>query len=147
MSDGRPILIAYDGSDGARAAVRSAGELLAARSAYVLTTWQPAALGVPAGDPLATDDGEIEAAAQAADTAAEGAALAAAAGVHAEPLAAPEPNGTWTAIVDAADRIDAAVIVVGTRGFSEIKSLVLGSVSNGVVHHTGRPVLVVGAAP
>ena len=35
------------------------------------------------------------------------------------------------------------IIVLGARGLSTFKSLVLGSVSHGVVQHAHRPVLIV----
>ena len=49
----------------------------------------------------------------------------------------------WQAILDVAEQRDAAVIVLGSRGLSGIKSFVLGSVSSAVVHHATRPTLVV----
>jgi nucleotide-binding universal stress UspA family protein len=49
----------------------------------------------------------------------------------------------WRTIVDIADDIDARAIVVGTRGHSGLQSLMIGSVANGVVHHSDRPVLVI----
>lgn len=50
-------------------------------------------------------------------------------------------------IVEAADEVDADMIVVGHRGNSRL-SLMLGSTANYVVHHTERPVVVVrGDAP
>ena len=44
-------------------------------------------------------------------------------------------------IVDASE--DADLIVVGTRGRGAIATLVLGSTSQAVIHHAGRPVVVV----
>ena len=147
MDDSSPVLIGYDGSEAARAAIARAGQLLGPRGAQVLTTWQPVALGVATGvaPPAYVPDLESAYERRAADTAAEGVALAEAAGFSAEPLVVPEPNGCWTAILDAADAADAAVIVLGARGLSGVRSALLGSVSNGVVHHSERPVLVVHA--
>ena len=149
MNETRPILIAYDGSDAARAAIGRAGELLTPRPALVLTTWQPVSLGVSAGvaPPVYVPDLEATYERRADETAAEGVALARAAGLAAEAVVVPEPNGCWTAILDAADATDAALIEMGARGLSGVKSALLGSVSAGVVHHSKRPVLVVRASP
>ena len=46
-------------------------------------------------------------------------------------------------IADLAEQIDADLIVVGSRGLGPVKRIVLGSVSEGVVHHATRPTLVV----
>ena len=45
-----------------------------------------------------------------------------------------------------ADRMNADLIVIGSRGLGGVTSALLGSVSRGVLKHTGRPVLVVRAA-
>ena len=45
-------------------------------------------------------------------------------------------------ILDLAEEIDADLIVIGSRGLGPVKRVVLGSVSEGVVHHAIRPVLV-----
>ena len=54
-------------------------------------------------------------------------------------LAAP----TWQGIVNVADEIDAAVIVLGSRGLGAARELLEGSVSHEVAQHAGRPVLIV----
>ena len=46
-------------------------------------------------------------------------------------------------ILDVAGDIDAGLIVVGSRGLGRMERKLLGSVSEGVVHNSDRPVLVV----
>jgi nucleotide-binding universal stress UspA family protein len=79
---------------------------------------------------------------QSADRCVEGVALAGSAGFEVEGLSERATGPVWRTILDIADRYDCAAIVVGSRGLTGI-SAALGSVSNGVVHHSRRPVLVV----
>jgi nucleotide-binding universal stress UspA family protein len=44
-------------------------------------------------------------------------------------------------LAELADRIDADLIVLGTRGHSPLAGIVLGSVTQQLLHATGRPVL------
>jgi nucleotide-binding universal stress UspA family protein len=46
-------------------------------------------------------------------------------------------------ILNLARELDAGLIVMGSRGMGPVKRLVLGSVSEGVVHHASCPVLLV----
>ena len=46
-----PVLIGYDGSEVARAAVRHAAELLAGRPAVLATVWEPGLAMAPVGLP------------------------------------------------------------------------------------------------
>ena len=50
---------------------------------------------------------------------------------------------TAEAIIELGEEIDAGLIVVGSRGHGPVGRLVMGSVSEGVVHHAHCPVLVV----
>lgn len=50
---------------------------------------------------------------------------------------------TWKAIVDAADEIDADVIVMGTRPHSGIGHALMGSTATKVMQNSKRPVLIV----
>lgn len=54
-------------------------------------------------------------------------------------------GGAAQAISDAADAADADLIVVGTRGHTPIAGLLLGSVTQRLLHITHRPVLVIPA--
>ncbi|MCL6443965.1 MAG: universal stress protein [Alicyclobacillus sp.] len=46
-------------------------------------------------------------------------------------------------ICDLASRENVDLIIVGSHGKGSVKRALLGSVSQAVVHHAGRPVLVV----
>ena len=53
------------------------------------------------------------------------------------------PGETPEQIVEVAKRSNADLIVMGSRGMTEWKSLLLGGVANKVVHHATCPVLLV----
>jgi nucleotide-binding universal stress UspA family protein len=147
-----PVLLGYDGSESARRAIEAAGVLLGGGPAVVLTVWEPTA-AFAGYDPLAgVSEGVGRAAgleqemddigAQVAQRTAEQGADAAR--EHGFDATARTAEGKiWRAIVDVADEIDARAIAVGTRGHPGLQSLMIGSVANGVVHHSDRPVLVI----
>ncbi len=56
-------------------------------------------------------------------------------------------GSTVDEILNLAETLDIELIVIGSRGFNPMKRLVLGSVSEGVVHHARCPVLVVRGGP
>jgi nucleotide-binding universal stress UspA family protein len=153
MSQG-PVLFAYDGSDHARAAIERAGAVLQPGPAIVATAWSsfeeqaPSALLALPGDIVREAVGTLDEASRetAEECAAEGAQLAAAAGFDAQPRAVRAGGPFFAALLATADELDARVIVAGSRGRSSLASAVLGSVSTGLLHHTGRPVMVVRGA-
>jgi nucleotide-binding universal stress UspA family protein len=53
------------------------------------------------------------------------------------------PGNTPEQIIEVADASHADLIVMGTRGMTEWKSLLLGGVANKVLHHATCPVLLV----
>jgi nucleotide-binding universal stress UspA family protein len=92
-----------------------------------------------------SDDSKFQAA--AFDSATEGAQRASAAGLVAEPTIAIRDDEIAAVILATAADVEADVIVLGTRGRGGGKSLMLGSVSNAVLHHADRPVLIIPSPP
>lgn len=142
------ILIAYDGSDDAKAAIEGAGKLFPGQDATVVTAWQRfidtmARFGGGVAVVVDYDQIDESSAENAGATAGQGAAFASAAGLKATGVAALVQTTVSAAILDKADELDASVIVMGSRGFTGVKSLMLGSVSHHVVQHADRPVLVI----
>lgn len=149
MSGDAPLLLCYDGSDNAQHAARCAGDLFPGRRALVLTVWQRAIMlgdygwsGAPMLDYAELDRVSAEAAHRRAE---EGLDLALDGGLKAEVLVAEATGPVWKTIIDTADEQSAAVIVMGSRGRSEVASALLGSVSSRVVHHAEQPSLVIPA--
>jgi nucleotide-binding universal stress UspA family protein len=134
----KPILLCYDGSDDAFRAIEFAGSLFPGRNAVVLAVWEK--YGVLSGIQRVDDDLMQEATEQVA---ADGAERAQAAGFTATAVAVEAEHGVATAIIDAAEEHDAELVVMGTRGNTGIRSLLLGSVSHSVAHHAHRPLLIV----
>jgi len=146
-SDG-PLLLCYDGSDNAKRAIAIAGRLFAPRSGLVLhfsDSWvaeAPALAGLGrAVEGMAVELDEI-ADEQSSHIADDGVELAEQSGFEATPVSERATAPGWIMVRDIADEHACAAIVVGTRGLTGI-SAALGNVSNGVVHNSRRPVLVV----
>ena len=145
------IVICYDGSKDARAAIEKAAELFASQPVTVLTVWQPfievaarSSLGfgmVPSiPDAGELDEASRQAATQAAD---DGVKLARELGLKAEPRVASQLTTTGRAILSEADDVGASAIVMGSRGLTGVKSMLLGSVSHEVIQRADRTVAVV----
>jgi nucleotide-binding universal stress UspA family protein len=152
-----PIVIAFDGSELAQAAVRHAAELFPERAAIVATVWEPG-LAISFSSPMPESFGasvppdaetvaEVDEAEQghATTLAAQGAELARSLGLAAEPHAVADEADVAETIVDLARERDAAAVVVGSHGVSGLRARFLGGVSRRLIERADRPVVVVKA--
>jgi nucleotide-binding universal stress UspA family protein len=143
--DEKPVLICYDDSEGSRRAIDAAASILGPRRAVVLDIAPPMTAAqsvasvssvVPgnAFEELNEDDALTRAKAGAEHARQVGFDAEARSDVHVP---------TWEGIIGVADEIDAAVIVIGSRGLSGAREAFIGSVSHEVAEHSDRPVLIV----
>ncbi|HYM40660.1 MAG TPA: universal stress protein [Thermoplasmata archaeon] len=147
----RRVLLATDGSENATRAARAAIDLAKTYHAeLVVVTAIPAPTALmrttnPAFPQSTAALGEYYTYARAEAAAVLEAAveLAKEQGVAARRLVLDQPASPVEAIVRCAEREKADLIVVGTRGLSGFRKLLIGSVSRGVVNHATCPVLVV----
>ncbi|MDE3134086.1 MAG: universal stress protein [Acidobacteriota bacterium] len=142
------ILIAYDGSDDAKAAIEHAARLFPGERVAVLTVWQrfiDTLARVGGGISMVIDYDEIDADNEqaAGARAQEGAGLAKEAGLDAEARTAVVETSVADAILTEAAAVEASAVVCGSRGYTGVKSLLLGSVSHHVLQHADLPVVVV----
>jgi nucleotide-binding universal stress UspA family protein len=134
----RTLVLGYDGSDGARAALGKAVELAKLESARIVIVFAyeiPAAYGGETGDyrRAVRELGEQKVA--------EAVERIRAAGVEHEVELVPERPAHG--LVDVAERVGASMIIIGTNGEHPIKGVVLGSVPHKLLHISPIPVLVV----
>jgi nucleotide-binding universal stress UspA family protein len=143
-----PVLFCYDGSEGSKAALSVAVELVMhPADAVVLVVWTPIALQLARGGSLLAavpnegqmDEEEIAAAQQLSDEGAEGLRGR---GYNASGRIAQAHESVAKTIGDVAREIDACLIVCGQRGRGAFASAVLGSVSHQLSAHAERPVLI-----
>jgi nucleotide-binding universal stress UspA family protein len=148
------ILICFDGSPDSQSAIDRAGELFKAEAATILTVWVPfidvmartgSGLGLAPG---MVNLEEIDAASEqnARARAEEGVERAKRVGLNAQPHTRSQHTTVADAIIAEAADVGASAIVIGTRGLTGLKSMMLGSVSHAVLHRADVPVLVVPGA-
>ena len=155
VREAAPILIAYDGSEVSRAAVRHAAELFAGHRAVLATVWEPGLATVTVGLPdtlgmgtLPPDPATIEEIDRiqrehASRVATDGAELARSLGLAAEQRAVPDEVDVADTLIGIAQETGAAVVVVGSHGISGLRSRLLGSVSRKLIEDCDRPVLII----
>jgi nucleotide-binding universal stress UspA family protein len=145
------LIVGFDGSRSAAHAIEIAAHLLPARDCQVVNMWSPpyfddqirARLWPESGDmdefaALVEREGETE----AERLTEEGNTLAEAAGWKAEAVQHRCYGDPGFELARLAQREQAAAVVVGSRGLTGVRAM-LGSTSDGLVHYSAVPVLVV----
>ena len=145
-----PVLICYDGSSSAQRALSVAASALDGASAMLLNIWNPPqrvladSFGVSESE-SGPNYAQLEdlATRRAAEILAEGEAESQVRGFAVTTRQEPNRSSIWKTILEVADEVNASLIVAGTHGTTAVESGLLGSVSNALVHHAHRPVLLV----
>src|SRR4051812_6618744 len=144
-----PVLLCYEGSEDAKHAIEQAGSVLGGRDALVVTVWQPTPAPGSTASAGATDStvDSVEVDRANADLgerlARDGVRIAQQAGLRAKPVAIRATGPVWKTIVEIADRHDAAIIAMGSRGPTGLRPMLRRSVSSAIVHHADRPTLII----
>ncbi|PQE00614.1 universal stress protein [Mycobacterium sp. EPG1] len=145
------VMVGYDGSPAACAALNAAAVLFPDAHAWITHIWTPPFASTKLRRRLRTAAAsadelveliEREGAREADAIAATGVALAKAAEWDAEPMVKRTIGSEGLRLAQLAEKLDTDVIVVGDRGLGGAEAL-LGSVSDMVVHYATVPVLVV----
>jgi nucleotide-binding universal stress UspA family protein len=146
------LLVAVDGSDSAGRAANAAVDIAVKYSAELMVlhvmprlTYEfvPVSLSAPALPPTGFGRLYDEAKKEAIKYVEEATTRAKNRGVDARGEVLENVPSIVQAITDYASQEKVDLIVVGTRGLSGFKKLLIGSVSNGVVIHAKQPVLVI----
>ena len=132
------IVLALDGSDGAKQAIPVAAELAEQEKAKIVIAHVTEYLATKGGELPAVDEERIRAELdeQAKELSDRGIETTV-------ELADTVLGGPAHAIVEVADRTGGDLIVTGSRGHSAVAGLLLGSVAHRLLHIAKRPILVV----
>lgn len=146
------ILVAYDGSRQAKDAIDYVGKFFPGHKVALLTAWQSiqlqavrasGAAGMVQCDWDSENLVEDPALTDARKFAYEGSQRAEAVGLRADSYLVEYSTSVWNAITKVADTLDADLIVTGTHGRTGFAELMNPSVSDRVLKHGHRPVLIV----
>jgi nucleotide-binding universal stress UspA family protein len=148
------VLFAYDGSESADAALAAVAAIVEPHDveAVVLCVWEPLTLqalraerfGGWSAVPLDVTELDEQTEKQAELLAEQGARVAREHGYDARGISVADRHDVAGTILATADELAVDLIVLGARGLAGVRAF-LGSVSNHVVQHAQRPVLVVPA--
>jgi nucleotide-binding universal stress UspA family protein len=132
------IVVGYDGSDGAKAALDEAVDLARRLSGELLITYAFGGRKQYAGAPLTPRQALRDLGQRLLDEAME---RVAGSGVDARPVLV--DDNSYRGLISVAEQHDAGMIVVGTYGEFLFSGVLLGSTPYRLVHSATRPVLVV----
>ena len=134
------VVLALDGSDGAKKAIPVAVELVRGQGAKLVLAHVTEYLAAKGGELPHPGEEEIRSEIE------QEAEKLSKRGVETEVRFADSVlGGPAHAIVDIADRVGGDLIVTGTRGHTSVEGLLLGSVSHRLLHIAKRPILAVPA--
>lgn len=149
------VVIAYDGSETAKRAIGVVGRTLGGRSVVIVHAYDHGfdrtllhrALGSRPIEEIRLLIDELQGTmrAKAVEVTEEGVAAAREAGLEATGDTVPADGSAWRAVAWAARKHGASLVVVGSRGLGTARSVLLGSVSSGLVQNAELPTLVVPA--
>jgi len=139
----KAIVLALDGSETAKRAIPIAVELAKEAKARIVIAHVEERMATKGRAPLQADEDEIQADLRALvrDLEADGIEASIEMG---DVMAG--GSGVAHAIADIAERASADLIVTGTRGHSPIEGLLVGSVTQRLLHIARQPMLVVPAS-
>lgn len=152
--DPRPVVVSFDGSEPSAAALRVAVAELPGRHFLVVSVWEPGlttamlAPGDVTGIPRMPDLDQVATVDRlqrdhATAVAEAGVAMVQELGATAEAVAERDDLSVAATVTAVAERCDAALIVVGSRGLGAVKARLLGSTTRRLLQQSHRPVLVV----
>ena len=143
------LLICYDGSDRAKHAIEVAAKLFPGAEAKVLHVWEPiehivaryAALAPYLGE--TTDEADTGFEHESQSVAQHGADLATAAGLQGSAHTAVLENSVWQSVIEASSRLDADLVITGTRSLHGVQELLVGTLSHALLQHGRVPLLAI----
>jgi nucleotide-binding universal stress UspA family protein len=146
----RALLICSAGTEATAQIIAAAGRLWPGHPATILRVWHSSKNTLAASTAAITANGVLDYTAldkaieqDAQEDAARSAEYACSLGLDAIADAVKAEGPIWQTILNEAKAHDAQAIVTGTRGRGDLESLILGSTSHALLHHSTLPVVVV----